>query len=189
MTDLLGNPDQRLVQPQAGLDADHQQVQRVRQGVLDLLLALSTLLPDPEHGQQVAERREVRRNEEGDTGRDQAHRDQRHSGREKTPRQRQPGPPVDGRRPAVAVAGLDQHLGIADGVPRPRAQPGTELLEDGHDPFALEQTVPPPQPLLRVRTQGADIGQPPVHVAASCRDHLGNDVDGKADRQCEARNQ
>ena len=55
--------DHRLVEATSGLDADDEQVQRVRQAVLNLLLALRDSARQVEAGQQVAEHRGKQRDQ------------------------------------------------------------------------------------------------------------------------------
>jgi len=60
---LLGDPGHRRVEPHAGLDADHQQVEHVRQGVFDFALSSLDSIAEPEVRQEEAD--EQRRSEIG----------------------------------------------------------------------------------------------------------------------------
>ena len=61
MVDLVGHPYQRLIEPQAGLHADHQHVQHVGQGQLDLLLASLEPAPDEERRADPSDGHRARR--------------------------------------------------------------------------------------------------------------------------------
>ena len=65
---LLGDPGHRGVEAHAGLDADHQQVEHVRQGVQDLALAVLDPVAEPEVREEEADDGEDQRDGEEAAG-------------------------------------------------------------------------------------------------------------------------
>ena len=101
---LLGDPGHRGVESHTGLDADHQQVEHVRQGVDDLALAGLDAIVEPEV-----------REEEADDGKDQ--RDREQAGDRDDPQGQH-------RVEEIARAGQagEPHLGAEEVAARPAAR-------------------------------------------------------------------
>ena len=157
MINLIGHPYQRLIEPQAGLHADHQHIQHVRQGQLHLLLPSLEPAPDEERGADPSDGTQPDESQHHLGSACPYERQNQQAGDGQAEGQSNPGCPIDRHRVGVGVARLKQKATYLGGVLPAPFQPLSQYLQ-----HILQSLGPGLTPASR--NSLARIGIAPLHL-------------------------